>query len=131
MVRTEEQKFWILGANPENFLVVKKCSQHIKENLFWNLQKSNLKFTGCTAQCLNGGSCRNSTCNCRPGYAGEQCQEPVCKKPCENGGRCIGPNRSEWLFRAVTSVYCSGLDRIFCWVVPYFLQILNLMKISW
>ena len=50
-------------------------------------------FVGCSAQCLNGGSCRNSTCICRQGYAGEHCQEPVCKKQCENGGRCIGPNR--------------------------------------
>ena len=76
-------------------LVLKRCSHYGKENYFATFTSQNLKFTGCTAQCLNGGSCRNSTCNCRPGYAGEQCQEPVCKKPCENGGRCIGPNRSE------------------------------------
>ena len=50
---------------------------------------------GCTATCLNGGTCRGDTCACRAGYAGEHCQEPVCRKQCSNGGRCIGPNRLE------------------------------------
>ena len=63
-------------------------------------------FPGCSAQCLNGGSCRNSTCNCRQGYAGEQCQEPVCKKSCENGGRCIGPNRCACIY-GYTGRYCE------------------------
>lgn len=82
---------------------------------------------GCRFTCLNGGTCTNGTCSCRPGYAGEYCQvgkqvfsttysillgcsffcqEPVCKEECENGGRCIGPNRCACVY-GYTGRHCE------------------------
>lgn len=29
---------------------------------------------------------------CCSGYAGDNCEHEVCESPCQNGGRCIGPN---------------------------------------
>ncbi len=64
--------------------------------------------SGCSSTCLNGGTCSEETgeCVCRPGYAGEFCQEPVCHKECENGGRCIGPNRCACVY-GYTGRYCE------------------------
>ncbi|XP_069122220.1 integumentary mucin C.1-like [Argopecten irradians] len=31
-------------------------------------------YSLCIPQCLNGGSCVNSTCTCMPGFTGEYCQ---------------------------------------------------------
>ena len=61
---------------------------------------------GCSSTCLNGGTCKNQKCLCRSGYAGEYCQEPVCKKKCKNGGRCIGPNRCACVY-GYTGRYCE------------------------
>ena len=87
---------------------------------------------GCASTCLNGGTCRDNTCICRSGYAGEYCQEPVCRKKCSNGGRCIGPNRCACVYgytgrhceidyrtgpcyRRVTSDTCTGqLQGVVC-----------------
>ena len=86
----------------------------------------------CDSTCLNGGTCRSRTCHCRPGYTGQFCQEPVCKKKCSNGGRCIGPNRCACVYgftgrhceidyrtgpcyRSATRDQCSaGLEGVVC-----------------
>lgn len=47
----------------------------------------------CNIQCLNGGTCLGSTCSCRQGFSGNNCNQVVCTPPCQNGGRCIGGNR--------------------------------------
>ncbi len=60
----------------------------------------------CRSTCLNGGTCSNGTCECRPGFAGDYCQEPVCKEECKNGGRCIGPNRCACIY-GYTGRYCE------------------------
>ena len=60
----------------------------------------------CLSRCMNGGTCKEDKCVCRSGYSGEFCQEPVCKKPCENGGRCIGPNRCACVY-GYTGRYCE------------------------
>ncbi|MEQ2207187.1 Fibrillin-3 [Xenoophorus captivus] len=42
---------------------------------------------------MNGGSCMEDSCSCAKGYTGNHCGQPVCDNGCQNGGRCIGPNR--------------------------------------
>uniref|UniRef100_A0A8C8SP86 Fibrillin 1 n=1 Tax=Pelusios castaneus TaxID=367368 RepID=A0A8C8SP86_9SAUR len=47
----------------------------------------------CNVRCMNGGSCNEESCHCQKGYTGTYCGQPVCENGCQNGGRCIGPNR--------------------------------------
>ncbi|XP_064294038.1 fibrillin-2 isoform X2 [Phalacrocorax carbo] len=47
----------------------------------------------CGIRCLNGGTCTDDRCQCQKGYVGTYCGQPVCENGCQNGGRCIGPNR--------------------------------------
>ncbi|KAF3834796.1 hypothetical protein F7725_027354 [Dissostichus mawsoni] len=47
----------------------------------------------CNVRCMNGGSCAEDSCSCTKGYTGNHCGQPVCENGCQNGGRCIGPNR--------------------------------------
>ncbi|MGH0175719.1 UNVERIFIED_CONTAM: hypothetical protein FKN15_071488 [Acipenser sinensis] len=47
----------------------------------------------CNVRCMNGGSCNDDSCVCQKGYSGTHCGQPVCENGCQNGGRCIGPNR--------------------------------------
>uniref|UniRef100_A0A8C9EQH9 Fibrillin 3 n=1 Tax=Pavo cristatus TaxID=9049 RepID=A0A8C9EQH9_PAVCR len=47
----------------------------------------------CNIRCMNGGSCNEESCLCQKGYTGTYCGQPVCENSCQNGGRCIGPNR--------------------------------------
>ncbi|XP_010072873.1 PREDICTED: fibrillin-2-like, partial [Pterocles gutturalis] len=47
----------------------------------------------CNVRCMNGGSCSEESCLCQKGYTGTYCGQPVCENGCQNGGRCIGPNR--------------------------------------
>ncbi|XP_065222296.1 fibrillin-2-like [Planococcus citri] len=65
----------------------------------------------CPFTCLNGGSCTNSKCICKPGYIGEDCAEAVCKEPCLNGGRCIGPDRCACVY-GYTGKRCEADYRV-------------------
>ncbi|KAG5834129.1 hypothetical protein ANANG_G00258100 [Anguilla anguilla] len=47
----------------------------------------------CNIRCMNGGVCAEDHCKCPKGYVGTYCGQPVCESGCQNGGRCIGPNR--------------------------------------
>ncbi|XP_042635965.1 fibrillin-2-like [Catharus ustulatus] len=47
----------------------------------------------CSVRCMNGGSCSEESCLCQKGFTGTYCGQPVCENGCQNGGRCIGPNR--------------------------------------
>lgn len=47
----------------------------------------------CSLRCMNGGSCSEESCLCQKGFTGTYCGQPVCENGCQNGGRCIGPNR--------------------------------------
>uniref|UniRef100_A0A452S054 EGF-like domain-containing protein n=1 Tax=Ursus americanus TaxID=9643 RepID=A0A452S054_URSAM len=47
----------------------------------------------CNVRCMNGGTCADDHCQCQKGYIGTYCGQPVCENGCQNGGRCIGPNR--------------------------------------
>ncbi|XP_049577285.1 fibrillin-2b isoform X1 [Syngnathus scovelli] len=47
----------------------------------------------CNVRCMNGGSCAEDSCSCPKGFTGNHCGQPVCENGCQNGGRCIGPNR--------------------------------------
>ncbi|NXL38984.1 FBN2 protein, partial [Glaucidium brasilianum] len=47
----------------------------------------------CSIRCMNGGTCTDDRCQCQKGYIGTYCAQPVCENGCQNGGRCIGPNR--------------------------------------
>uniref|UniRef100_A0A670ZLW7 EGF-like domain-containing protein n=1 Tax=Pseudonaja textilis TaxID=8673 RepID=A0A670ZLW7_PSETE len=52
-----------------------------------------LGVPSCGMKCLNGGSCTEEACLCQKGYTGSHCGQPICEGGCQNGGRCIGPNR--------------------------------------
>uniref|UniRef100_A0A8L0DTR9 Fibrillin 2 n=1 Tax=Oncorhynchus mykiss TaxID=8022 RepID=A0A8L0DTR9_ONCMY len=47
----------------------------------------------CNIRCMNGGLCAEDHCQCQKGFSGSYCGQPVCDSKCQNGGRCIGPNR--------------------------------------
>ncbi|XP_029108624.1 fibrillin-2 isoform X1 [Scleropages formosus] len=47
----------------------------------------------CSIRCMNGGSCTEDHCLCPKGFTGTHCGQPVCESSCQNGGRCVGPNR--------------------------------------
>ncbi|XP_078142364.1 fibrillin-2 [Centroberyx gerrardi] len=47
----------------------------------------------CSIRCMNGGVCDEDHCECSKGYTGTYCGQPICENKCQNGGRCIGPNR--------------------------------------
>uniref|UniRef100_A0A803VCW3 Fibrillin 3 n=1 Tax=Ficedula albicollis TaxID=59894 RepID=A0A803VCW3_FICAL len=49
--------------------------------------------SSCSVRCMNGGSCSEESCLCQKGFTGTYCGQPVCENGCQNGGRCIGPNR--------------------------------------
>ncbi|XP_052284231.1 sushi, von Willebrand factor type A, EGF and pentraxin domain-containing protein 1-like [Dreissena polymorpha] len=39
-------------------------------------------------RCENGGMPEGNKCMCLPMFTGSTCEEPICQKPCLNGGRC-------------------------------------------
>ncbi|XP_043673250.1 fibrillin-2-like isoform X2 [Vespula pensylvanica] len=51
----------------------------------------------CRVHCING-NCVDGRCQCRSGYQGEFCNEPICREPCLNQGRCIGPDRCACIY---------------------------------
>lgn len=52
----------------------------------------------CKVRCLNGGTCKDDKCQCPEGFVGRFCENPVCGKPCLNGGKCISPNTCACLY---------------------------------
>ncbi|XP_017775669.1 PREDICTED: fibrillin-2-like [Nicrophorus vespilloides] len=60
----------------------------------------------CRAVCMNGGTCKDGKCECNAGYTGEFCTEPICTRSCENGGRCVGPNRCACIY-GFTGNHCE------------------------
>ena len=45
--------------------------------------------------CRNGGLCQAGKCACPPGWAGPSCTDFSCaSRPCQHGGRCVGPPAS-------------------------------------
>ncbi|XP_066038029.1 fibrillin-2 isoform X1 [Chamaea fasciata] len=47
----------------------------------------------CSVSCRNGGTCVDERCQCQKGFSGVHCEQPVCERGCQNGGRCVGPSR--------------------------------------
>ncbi|XP_062816685.1 fibrillin-2 isoform X2 [Anolis carolinensis] len=60
----------------------------------------------CGARCMNGGSCSEESCLCQKGFTGTHCGQPVCESGCQNGGRCIGPNRCACVY-GFTGPHCE------------------------
>ncbi|XP_018328225.1 fibrillin-2 isoform X2 [Agrilus planipennis] len=60
----------------------------------------------CKAICMNGGTCKDRKCLCKPGFTGDYCTEPICVENCKNGGRCIGPDRCACVF-GFTGNHCE------------------------
>lgn len=81
-------------------------SNNSQQNSSIHLDSPNAQPARCTSNCINGGSCQNNICQCRSGYSGQFCQEPVCREVCKNGGRCIGPNRCACVY-GYTGKYCE------------------------
>uniref|UniRef100_A0A8C5I4Y5 Fibrillin-2-like n=1 Tax=Gouania willdenowi TaxID=441366 RepID=A0A8C5I4Y5_GOUWI len=76
----------------------------------------------CNVRCMNGGSCNEDSCSCSKGYTGNHCGQPVCENGCQNGGRCIGPNRCACVY-GFTGPQCERDYR----TGPCFTQVNNQM----
>ncbi|XP_045904597.1 fibrillin-2b isoform X1 [Micropterus dolomieu] len=76
----------------------------------------------CNVRCMNGGSCTEDSCSCPKGYTGSHCGQPVCENGCQNGGRCIGPNRCACVY-GFTGPQCERDYR----TGPCFTQVNNQM----
>ncbi|XP_026013630.1 fibrillin-2b isoform X1 [Astatotilapia calliptera] len=76
----------------------------------------------CNVRCMNGGSCAEDSCLCTKGYTGNHCGQPVCENGCQNGGRCIGPNRCACVY-GFTGPQCERDYR----TGPCFTQVNNQM----
>ncbi|KAK6492730.1 fibrillin-2 [Huso huso] len=76
----------------------------------------------CNIRCMNGGSCAEDHCQCQKGYTGTYCGQPVCENGCQNGGRCIGPNRCACVY-GFTGPQCERDYR----TGPCFTQVSNQM----
>ncbi|XP_004949436.2 fibrillin-2 isoform X2 [Gallus gallus] len=76
----------------------------------------------CSIRCMNGGTCADDRCQCQKGYIGVYCGQPVCEKGCQNGGRCIGPNRCACVY-GFTGPQCERDYR----TGPCFTQVNNQM----
>nr|XP_046247842.1 fibrillin-2b isoform X2 [Scatophagus argus] len=76
----------------------------------------------CNVRCMNGGSCAEDSCTCPKGYTGSHCGQPVCENGCQNGGRCIGPNRCACVY-GFTGPQCERDYR----TGPCFTQVNNQM----
>ncbi|XP_032070485.1 fibrillin-2 [Thamnophis elegans] len=76
----------------------------------------------CNVRCLNGGTCLDDQCQCQKGYIGTYCGQPVCEHGCQNGGRCIGPNRCACVY-GFTGPQCERDYR----TGPCFIQVNNQM----
>ncbi|KAL7847601.1 hypothetical protein AOLI_G00223190 [Acnodon oligacanthus] len=76
----------------------------------------------CSIRCMNGGMCEEDHCLCQKGYTGTYCGQPVCEKKCQNGGRCIGPNRCACVY-GFTGPQCERDYR----TGPCFSQVVNQM----
>ncbi|KAM8745589.1 fibrillin-2b [Acanthopagrus schlegelii] len=76
----------------------------------------------CNVRCMNGGSCAEDSCSCPKGYTGSHCGQPVCENGCQNGGRCIGPNRCACVY-GFTGPQCERDYR----TGPCFTQVNNQM----
>uniref|UniRef100_A0AAQ4NYK2 Fibrillin 2b n=1 Tax=Gasterosteus aculeatus aculeatus TaxID=481459 RepID=A0AAQ4NYK2_GASAC len=76
----------------------------------------------CNVRCMNGGSCAEDSCSCTKGFTGNHCGQPVCENGCQNGGRCIGPNRCACVY-GFTGPQCERDYR----TGPCFTQVNNQM----
>uniref|UniRef100_A0A8D0L9R6 Fibrillin 2 n=1 Tax=Sphenodon punctatus TaxID=8508 RepID=A0A8D0L9R6_SPHPU len=76
----------------------------------------------CSIRCMNGGTCADDQCLCQKGYVGSYCGQPVCENGCQNGGRCIGPNRCACVY-GFTGPQCERDYR----TGPCFTQVNNQM----
>ncbi|XP_044302577.1 fibrillin-2 isoform X1 [Varanus komodoensis] len=76
----------------------------------------------CNIRCMNGGTCLDDQCQCQKGYIGAYCGQPVCENGCQNGGRCIGPNRCACVY-GFTGPQCERDYR----TGPCFTQVNNQM----
>ncbi|XP_059690283.1 fibrillin-2 isoform X2 [Gavia stellata] len=76
----------------------------------------------CSIRCMNGGTCTDDRCQCQKGYVGTSCGQSVCENGCQNGGRCIGPNRCACVY-GFTGPQCERDYR----TGPCFTQVNNQM----
>ncbi|XP_071959435.1 uncharacterized protein [Antedon mediterranea] len=51
-----------------------------------------IRVRTCLQSCENDGTCIDGRCVCAEGFSGDFCNMQACDPPCENGGRCHGPD---------------------------------------
>lgn len=68
----------------------------------------------CAQVCYNGGECLSisETCQCRPGWEGDDCSISQCERGCDHGGTCVGVNDCGECGAGWTGEYCGTAEGV-------------------
>nr|XP_054750610.1 wnt inhibitory factor 1-like [Lytechinus pictus] len=82
--QTENYDGQDIKASPLNFQIEKECEK------YESVSRSMIEV--CQPPCSDGGVCSSDgRCDCKEGYYGLRCSQPLCIPHCYNGGTCIKP----------------------------------------
>ncbi|XP_033126265.1 teneurin-3-like [Anneissia japonica] len=72
----------------ENKVLIASCVYDIAVTNDTSFVSQQTLQTGCPYQCSGRGTCVNNTCECLPGWSGEDCRNGLCISKCLNG-ECV------------------------------------------